>query len=121
MAGWLADRNRAGVNADFLDDVGAALTPGKYAVVADISEEWVTPVDTRMEALGGVVFRAARKSVEHEHRVSDQAGLRAEIAALKAEHAKSHAERKAKLQAKIDRLTAKLRSKETEANPDRSR
>ena len=48
---------RAGVNAEFLDDVSAKLTPGKWAVVSEISEEWVTPVDTRMEALGGIVFR----------------------------------------------------------------
>ena len=26
-------------------------------MVAQVSEEWVTPVDTQMEALGGVVFR----------------------------------------------------------------
>jgi hypothetical protein len=40
-----------------LTDVATALTPGKYAVVADVDEDWVTPVDTRMEAVGGVVFR----------------------------------------------------------------
>ncbi|MGA2841551.1 MAG: hypothetical protein ABSG18_15475 [Steroidobacteraceae bacterium] len=45
------------VDTDFLTDVATALTPGKYAVVADVDEDWVTPVDTRMEAVGGVVFR----------------------------------------------------------------
>jgi hypothetical protein len=45
------------VDTDFLADVATALTPGKYAVVADVDEDWVTPVDTRMEAVGGVVFR----------------------------------------------------------------
>ena len=43
------------VDTDFLTDVATALTPGKYAVVADVDEDWVTPVDTRMEAVGGVV------------------------------------------------------------------
>ena len=61
MAGSFGDVYRAGVDEDFLDDVSTALIPGKCAVVADVSEEWVTPVDTRMEALGGVVFRTAKK------------------------------------------------------------
>jgi uncharacterized membrane protein len=111
VAGSLADLNFAGVNADFLDDASAILAPGKYAVVADISEEWVTPVDTRMESLGGVVFRAARKKVEDDQSAREEAELRSEIEALKAEHARAHAERKAKLQAKIDDLNAKLQKK----------
>ena len=60
LAGGVADLHAAGVRADFIDEVSAALTPGKYALAAEISEEWVTPVDTRMEALGGVVFRTPR-------------------------------------------------------------
>ena len=65
FAGGVWDINRAGVNADFLNEVSAKLTPGKWAIVSDVSEEWVTPVDTRMEALGGTVFRTARGNVEH--------------------------------------------------------
>jgi len=108
LAGMVADLNAAGVDGSFLDDVSTQLKPGKWAVVADISEEWVTPVDTRIEALGGVAFRATRSSVESDQRTRDEAELRAEIDALKAEHAQAHAERKAKLQARIDHLSAKL-------------
>jgi len=111
VAGSLADLNYAGVNADFLDDASAILAPGKYAVVADISEEWVTPVDTRMEPLGGVVFRAARKKVEADQSAREEAELRSEIEALKAEQAQAHAERRAKLQAKIDHLNSRLQQK----------
>ena len=49
--GWFAvmvcDLFAAGVNAEFVDDTAAMLTPGKCAVVADVSEEWETPVDTK--------------------------------------------------------------------------
>lgn len=110
-AGFIGDVDRSGVNADFLNDVSAMLTPGKYAVVADVSEEWVTPVDTRMEALGGVVFRTARAHFEEERQAMEAAALRAEIDRLKAEHAQARAERKAKLQAKIDNLNTKLQDK----------
>jgi len=111
MAGSLADLFVAGVDSDFLPEVSKVLTPGKYAVVADISEEWVTPVDTRMEALQGFVFRTARKSFEEAQRARDVAELRAEIDQLKAEHARAKAEHKAKLQAKIDGLNARLQTK----------
>lgn len=110
MAGNLADLFVAGVDSDFLGDVANVLTPGKYAIVADISEEWVTPTDTRMEGLNGVVLRTPRKSFEDTQRASDLAELRAEIDELKAEHARAKAERKAKLQAKIDALNTRLQA-----------
>ena len=111
LAGSIGDLYVAGVNADFLDDVSATLTPGKCAVVADISEEWVTPVDSRMEAVGGVVFRSLKTTVEDDQRARDVAELKDEIAQLKAEQAQARAERKAKLQAKIDALNSKIQEK----------
>jgi len=111
LAGSIGDLAVAGVDADFLDEASATLTPGKFAVIADVSEEWVTPVDTRMEALGGTVFRKARKSFVDEQWAADVATLRTEIDQLKAEHAKARGERKAKLQAKIDKLNGKLEAK----------
>ncbi len=111
LAGSIGDLYVAGVNADFLDDASAALTLGRCAVVADVSEEWVTPVDSRMEAVGGVVFRSLKTTVEDDQRARDVAELKEEIAELRAEHAQARAERKAKLQARIDALNAKLQEK----------
>ena len=111
FAGVMGDLWFAGVDGEFLDDVSKALKPGKYAVVADVSEEWVTPVDTHMEALGGVVHRAARSGIQQEQIAREQAAIRADIASLKAEHAKAQAQRKARLQSKIDELENKLQAK----------
>lgn len=36
----------------------------QFAVIAHVSEQLVTPVDARMEAIGGVVFRAPLSKVE---------------------------------------------------------
>jgi hypothetical protein len=99
------------VDEDFLGDVTAALIPGKTAVVADVNEEWVTPVDTRMEALGGVVFRTIKTAAENERRAREAAARQAELDQLKAEHAKSLSDRKAKLQAQVDRLRERLQKK----------
>ena len=120
FVGSVWDMSRAGVNADFLDDVSAKLTPGKWAVVSDVSEEWITPVDTRMEAIGGTVFRSARENVEHERYAKDVAAIKADIAQLKAEQAKSRTEHKAKLQTKIDNLNNKLNAKLEKAKQSRA-
>lgn len=109
--GILSDLFVAGINAGFLDEVRAALTPGKCAVVAEINEDWVTPVDTTMEALGGNVFRAARRHVEADELAADTAEMRREIDELKSEQAKSSADTKARLQIKIDQFNSKLKAK----------
>jgi len=110
-AGAIGDLNIADLNADFVNEVSTALTPGKVALVVDANEDWVTPVDTRMEALGGIVFRTARQHFEADQRARDVAELKTEIAELKAEHASAQADRKAKLQAKIDTLNGRLQQK----------
>lgn len=113
ILGVSGDLYTSGVNADFVDEVSAILRPGKFAVVADISEEWVTPLDVKMENLGGLVIRTAKSSVEEEQMEGDIAALDAEIAQLKNEMKSARDERKAKLQAKIDKLKQK-RQKKTE-------
>ena len=119
FAGGVWNMNRAGVNAEFLDDISAKLTPGKWAVVSQVSEEWITPVDIRMAALGSTVFRTTLKNVENEQHAKDVAGIKADIAQLKAEQAKSMADQKAKLQTKIDNLNKKLNAKMEQAKQSR--
>lgn len=48
LVGTLSDLDTAGVGAQFVADVGQTLRAGDVAVVADVTEEWVTPVDARM-------------------------------------------------------------------------
>lgn len=110
-AGSIGDLYSTGVSAEFVDEVAATLTPGKCAVIADVSEEWVTPVDTRMEPLGGIVLRKSKRMVEDEERARDIAALQAEMDQLEVELARASGERKIKLQAKIDQLNAELQSK----------
>src|SRR5215831_4625308 len=111
MVGAIPDLDNARVGSDFLDDVGKTLTPGKVALVAEIDEDWTTPVDTRMEALGGYVHRRSLSDVVDTQDERDIAAMKADIAQLKAEHADAKAERKAKLQARIDALNTKVQEK----------
>ena len=108
IAGAAVDLNNVRVGQDFIEDVTKALGPNKVAVVAEIEEDWTTPVDTRMAAIGGTVFRRALsevKSTIHEENVN---AMKADVAQMKAEQAKAQADRKAKLQEKINKLDSKI-------------
>jgi uncharacterized membrane protein len=116
LIGTTGDLFRSGVNAEFVDEVSEKLTPGKYAVVADISEEWVTPLDVTMEKLGGLVFRKVRDDVEAEQLKADMEALDRDISQLERERKEAREERKAKLQAKIDEMNAARQEKREHAN-----
>jgi len=109
-AGGAFDINNAGIGYDFIDDVTKVLLPNRVAVIAEIDEDWTTPVDTRMEALGGTVFRRALSEVKEQIHDESVAAMKADLAELKAEHAKAHADRKAKLQEKINQLDTKIQA-----------
>ena len=111
LAGLVGDLYTSGIDADFLSDISTALVPGKCAVVADVEEEWVTPVDTRMEALGGVVYRTLKTTVEDDHWSREANAARAELNQMKVEHAQARADRKAKLQEQIERLSKRIDAK----------
>jgi len=109
-AGAAVDLNDVRVGEDFIYDVSKSLVPNKVAVVAEIEEDWTTPVDTRMEAIGGAVFRRARSDVKHTIHEEHVAAMKADLAQMRAEQAKAHADRKAKLQEKINQLDSKIQA-----------
>jgi len=110
VTGGTLDLNNARIGEDFVDDVRQQLQPNKFAVVAEIQEDWTTPVDTRMEAIGGKVFRRALSEVKQAVDDEDIAAMKADLAQMKAEHAKAHADQKAKLQEKINQLDSKIQA-----------
>lgn len=105
-SGWDIDNLRIG--EDFIEDIAKVLTPNKAALIAEVDEDWTAPVDTRMEAIGGLVFRRALSDVRTQMNEQDIAAMKADIAQMKAEAANANAERKAKLQVKIDTLNNKI-------------
>ena len=108
FGGMLYDSAKVGVGEDFLEEVSIEMKPGRVAVVAEVREDWVMPLDTRMEAVGGVVIRRMRGEVLDSQIERDATALNAEIAALKAEHAQARWESKEKLQVKINATKARL-------------
>lgn len=114
MIGATFDLARAGISDDFLQEMSEYLLPGKTAVIAEIDEDWQAPIDNRMEALGGHVFRRNRIEIEDAYYERQIAADREELAALEAELKKASAERKARLEARIEDTRHKLQDKRDE-------
>jgi uncharacterized membrane protein len=110
FGGALYDLAEAGVSGDFLAEAGEQLRAGNYAVVAEVWEEWTMPVDSRLEAAGGVVVRRGREEFVDVQLQREAAALKTELAELEAERARVAKEDKAKLDAKVEAVKAKLRA-----------
>lgn len=117
--GGLVDLDNLLVGDDFLGDVTKSLTPNKVALVAQIEETWITPVDTRMEPLGGTVFRRSLAEVRQNIEAQDIAAMKADLTELKGEVNTANADRKAKLQKKVAELEAKIDARQAKANERR--
>ena len=109
--GGMTDVDNARIGDDFIDDVTKALAPATVAVVAEIEEDWTTPVDTRMEAIGGSVFRRALSEVRDTADREEIAAMKADLAQMKAEFAQARADRQGKLRDKISRLDSKIQAR----------
>jgi hypothetical protein len=101
VVGAVRDFWVAGVGLDFVEEAERRLQPGKVAVVAEIEEEWVIPVDSALEALGATLFRRNRNEVVEAQFDHDIAAFKSEIKELDAEIAHASGDAKTKLQAKL--------------------
>ncbi len=113
LTGLSFDLIRFGIGANFVDEVSQALTPGKVAVLAEVEETWMTPVDTRLGTLGAVVFRCQRSEVVEDQLAREAAALDAELKQLQEElgQASADAMRKAAVQKEIEAVKRKLEAK----------
>lgn len=120
LTGLISDLNKSGIDVQFLDEVSAALSPGKAAVLADVEESWTVPVDTRVGKLGGMVFRRLRFEVIEDQLARESAAFQAEVKQLKEELGEAHAENKAAIQAQIDdaKKKAQVMQDQTKARVD---
>ncbi len=92
MAGGLRDELHSIMSDEFLDRVEQTLAPGKFAVIAEISEKWVAPLDLRMAELGGKVVREERHTLAVDLLEQRMKARREALAQHKAERARAKAE-----------------------------
>jgi uncharacterized membrane protein len=108
LIGSMVDMSHLGVSTSFVETVSQELTPGKAALVAEVEEEWITPLDTRMEAIGGVVVREPRADFEYLQYQEEVRALRDELGELRAEYKHAKEKNRAKVKSRIDQTQKKL-------------
>ena len=102
---------KAGGREEFANEVAGYLLPGKAAVIADVDEHQVLPTDTRMEAVGGRVFRQPRTDSEYLHVEQELASQRDEVKSLREEIESATDADKGRLQDRLRGEMSKLQSK----------
>ena len=122
LLGAAIDAAKAGITTKFLQTIQKELAAGKTGIIAEIDEEWESPIDIRMEPLGGTVFRQTKSQLEDAFFEREIEAHQAELAKLESEreaNAKTQkkqesAERNARLQAKIDATRRQIQEKENQ-------
>lgn len=105
-AGFAGETAYAGITGEYLDAVSRALTPGTWAVCAEVDEDWTMPIDDSASAVGGRVFRQPLgDAIRAEMKAEDDAA-REELAQMDAEIEHAQGEAKAKLEAKREAMKA---------------
>lgn len=89
------------VDYGFLDEVRRAIAPGMVAVIADVEETWVTPVNLTVSEHNGVVLRRLRYEVVEDQLAREHAEFEEELKDLKNELATATGDAKARIQARI--------------------
>ena len=83
--GLLADWARHGIDLQFLDDVSKTMARGKAAVLAEIEETWVSPIELRLKEQGGMVFRRFRTEMIDDQLLQEQRALQKSLETLEDE------------------------------------
>jgi uncharacterized membrane protein len=106
--GLLIDMFNEGVSFDYIDEVGAELTPGKSAVVADVDEMWIVPVETRLGSLGAKTFRRYAGEIVDDQLTREAEETKADLTQLRTEFHEASANAKVKVQARMNADDRKL-------------
>lgn len=106
--GVTADAVRDSVDYGFVEEVRSQLAPGMVAVIADVEETWVTPVNLTISELHGVVFRRLRHEVVEDQLAREHAEFEEELKDLKKELSAANASAKGRIQERIASLEKAL-------------
>jgi uncharacterized membrane protein len=110
VAGLIFDIGSDDINTTFVDEVSNALKKGKTAVIAEIDETWTVPVDTRLEALNGMVFRRLKYEVADDQWTRESEAIEAEFRNLKEELKQAREEDKEAIKSAMEKLQKKAQA-----------
>jgi uncharacterized membrane protein len=112
LAGLIFDVSTDDINTSFVDEVSNALANGKTALIAEIDEAWTVPIDTKLEALNGLVFRRLRDEVAEDQLARESEAIAAEYRNLEEELKEAREEDKAAIKSAMAKLQNKAHATE---------
>lgn len=66
IAGLTGDAIKADEHDQAAYETSFVLQPGKSAVIAEISEDWTTPIDTVAKRFGAAIYRRAKSDIHND-------------------------------------------------------
>jgi uncharacterized membrane protein len=95
--------------------IAGGLSGAAYAVVAEIEEQWIAPLDDRMDKLGGAIYRRSRSDVVGFQDERDSAALQQEMDQMQEELAQAKGAAKDRLKSSIASTKAALKAAQVRA------
>lgn len=111
LAGAYRDLLIRGMDVSFLDIVAVELLPAKAAIVATVDEIWTTPLNARMKAMGGTIYRKARVEILDQEIEAEIMALDRELTYLEEELSHASDDMAADITASLDETKRKLKQK----------
>lgn len=108
IVGATGDAVKDSIDYGFVEQIREQMVPGKVAVVADVEETWVTPVNLTISEHRGVVFRRLRHEVVEDQLAREHAEFEAELKEMKKDLATATGDAKAHIQMRIASLEKSL-------------
>ncbi len=115
VTGFMMDLGNSGIDMDFLDEVSQALPAGEAFILAEIDEDWVTPVDAAFEKAGGVAVRRPRSEVIEDQLARNSEALNREIKEIREELKADKDEKKAQAKKSLQSLQEKVKNVDEKA------
>jgi uncharacterized membrane protein len=116
VTGMIGDVVVGTLDGDFIKEVDGQLLPGTAAVALDLSEEWVTPIDSEVQPLAKSITRRMKIDVEDDLLARRADASDKELAGLEKELNRATAAQKVLLEKRIEEL--KIRAKRQMARAD---
>ncbi|MCW5941905.1 MAG: DUF1269 domain-containing protein [Fimbriimonadaceae bacterium] len=115
LVGATTDVVRDSVDYGFVEQVREMMTPGRVAVVADVEETWVTPVDLAIREKDGIVFRRLRHEVVEDQLAREHAEFEEELRQLKKDLATATGAAEEKIRSRIAAVERSLNESRAQA------
>jgi uncharacterized membrane protein len=121
ITGFGADMVVGTVDDDLINEVTRQLEPGKSAVVLDLSEDWITPVDADLEPFSRTIIRRLKVDVEDQLVAKRIEADQKEMEAFEQEWSKAREDQKARIHARMEELRDRIRRHKEQLTQRRDR